>query len=109
MEILQVYKDIKIDQITGLIMLSLVDSNGQLITGQISLEQLIKVNCEVERILDPQKGVKERLKDLKRFKREAYSHFLREQDPELKEQRLKFYIETKRLVVELEEGIGNDS
>lgn len=106
---MQKYKDIKINQNNGQLILSLVDLNGQTITGEISFEQLIELNGIIEGILDPQKNVKERLKDLKRFKREAFNHYRREQDPKLKEQRLKFYVETKKLVAELEEGIGNDS
>ena len=101
------FTEVKIKQNNGQIILSLVDSNGQPVTGQISLEQIIKINGEIEGILDPQRNIKERLKDLKRFKREAFSHYRQERDPILKEQRLKFYIETKKLVSELEEGIGN--
>ena len=109
MENIQEYKDIRINQNNGQLIFSFVDSGGQTITGQISFEQLIKLNGEIENILDPQRNIKERLKDLKRFKREAFSHYRQERDPVLKEQRLNFYIETKRLVIELEEGIGNDS
>lgn len=106
---MQTFKDIKINQNNGQLILSLVDKSGQAITGEISLEQLLKLNGEIEGILDPQKNIKERLKDLKRFKREAFSHYRQERDPAIKDQRLKFYIETKRLVTELEEGITNGS
>ena len=105
----KVYKEIKIKQNNGQITLSLVDSSGQTIMGQISFEQLMMLNGDIERILDPQKNFKERLRDLKRFKREAFNHYRQEQDPKLKEQRLNFYIEAKRLVAELEEGLSNGS
>lgn len=106
---MQAYKDIEINQNNGQLTLSLVDSNGQTIRGQITFEQLIRLNSQIEGILDPQKDIKERLKDLKRFKRVAFSHYRQEQNPKLKEERLNFYIETKRLVMELEEGITNGS
>ena len=104
MKNIQEYKDIKINQSNGQLILSLVDTNGQTIIGEISFEQLIKLNGEIEGILDPQKNIKDRLKDLKRFKRDAFIHYKQEQDPKIKEQRLNLYIETKRLVAEVEEG-----
>lgn len=106
---METFKNIKIAQKNGQIALSFMDSNGQTMNGEITSEQLLKLNSEIEGILDPQRDLKERLKDLKRFKREAFKHFRGEKDPKLKEQRLNFYIETKRLVEELEEGLSHGS
>jgi len=106
---MQTFRDIKIDHNNGQLRLSLVNTDGQTITGEISLEQLIHLNGEIEAILDPQKNIKERLKDLKRFKREAFTHYRQERDPKLKQERWNFYDQLKKLVIELEEGITNGS
>lgn len=103
--LLQTFNETNIKQDNGRIILSLADWNGQLITGQISLEQLLNLYREIEGIIDPQKKFKEHLKELKRFKREVFTHYRQEQDPKLKEQRLNLYIEAKRMVMELEEGL----
>lgn len=75
------------------------------ISGYLSLEQLNELHEVIEEILDPQRHLRLQLDKLKKFKRQVFTHYRQATDPEIKEQKLQLYIETKKMINELEQGV----
>ncbi|AFM43602.1 hypothetical protein Desaci_4777 (plasmid) [Desulfosporosinus acidiphilus SJ4] len=97
-----VAEDLSLNNANGIILS--VKLNESVFEVKISEAQLLKLDEEIADILEPKRVFEKRLKELKKFKREAYMDFQREKDPDLKEQRLKLYVEAKQLVNDLEQG-----
>lgn len=71
----------------------------------LSMDQLINIKEVIEQILDPQRRLRLQIKNLKKFKREVFTHYKQAKDPETKNQKYKLYDETKKLIIELEQKL----
>ncbi|MGE4282308.1 MAG: hypothetical protein AB7G87_01165 [Clostridia bacterium] len=68
----------------------------------LNYEQFISLRENIENTIEPDRVFNSRIKKLKEFKRQAYKSYLDERDPEIKAQKLKLYLESKKLVSDLE-------
>lgn len=83
----------------------LLKAGDQEIPVILSMEQLINIKETVEQILDPQRRLRLQIKNLKKFKRDVFTHYKQAKDPEIKDQKYKLYEETKKLIIELEQNL----
>lgn len=77
----------------------------QEIVGFLSQEQLLDLREAIETILDPQRRLRLQLDNLKKFKRQVFTHYRQATDPEIKAQKLRLYVETKEMIINLEQGV----
>jgi hypothetical protein len=68
----------------------------------LSPELLSTLSEQSTKILNPEQLFNEHIKRLKEFKRQVFTHYKTEKDPIIKQQKLDLYIESKKIVEELE-------
>lgn len=74
------------------------DSYSFLLTPEL----LNQLNEQSLHIFNPNYSFEQHLDRLKKFKRQVFTHYRQEKDPEVKQKQLDLYIQTKNLVMELE-------
>jgi len=83
----------------------LLESSSDTFSFMLTPEQLNVLYVGIANTLDPDRQYLEHIKRLKEFKRQVFTHYKKEQDPEIKQQKLTLYIETKKLVEDLEKRL----
>lgn len=80
-----------------------LDAEQYSFSGTLSLQQLIDLREAIEDILNPERHMQSHLKQLKVFKRQVFTHYRQEINPQVKQEKLKLYLETKQLINDLEQ------